>query len=103
MSIPLGSPPSEESLRAESIRKVIKDYLNIPNLRVSQGAVELLTQVTTEFLEFIAVVAMDESERANHYIDSDGVISALNKMGFEDIVKELPEMNFSEDMFCPKE
>ena len=103
MSILLSSTPGEESLRTDLIRKVIKDYLNLPNLRVSQGAAELLTQITTEFLEFIAVAAMDESERANHYIDSEGVISALNKMGFEDIVKELPEMNFSEDMFCPKD
>lgn len=94
----LSENPKNEILRPDTVKKMARDYLNIPNLKVSQVATELLSQATTEFIQLISLSALDESKQ-QQYVDSDGVIKALKKLGFDDVAAELPSLHFSEDMF----
>ncbi|OHT15540.1 hypothetical protein TRFO_02873 [Tritrichomonas foetus] len=86
-------------LTSARVKRIIKDSIDSPNTRISGSGLKFMTEVATEFIEFMALAALDESERPKQYVDSTGVMKALVKMGLGEIADEIPSLDgFSEDM-----
>ena len=90
----------EVKLGDKRVKKLFRDAMHADKtLKISSSANALLTDVTTEFLHVIALAALDRSERPNQYVDSLGIIKALNDLGFPEIAEKLPDLTqFTEDM-----
>ncbi|EAY06847.1 hypothetical protein TVAG_340250 [Trichomonas vaginalis G3] len=92
---------TEEEIRLnpQRVKSVAKAGIGDTDVRLCQGSIEFLTEMTTEFIELMALAAIDNSERPKQYIDSTGVVKALRKLGFDSIVDELPDLSeYAEDM-----
>ena len=89
----------EMFLNATRVKRIIKESLNSPNVKISGSGFKFMTEVATEFVEFLALAAIDESERPKQYVDSEGVLKALKKLGFNEIADEIPNFDeYTEDM-----
>ena len=90
----------EHGLSVRRVKSLAKVILENDKSRFSNGSIEFLTDIITDFVKMISLAGDDLSQKSNKYIDSEGVIKALEELDFEDIVNELPELSdFSEDLF----
>lgn len=90
----------EAKLGEKRVKKLFREAVDASeSLKISSSASTLLTDITTEFLHLISLASLDRSERCSRYIDSLGVIQALEDLGFPEIVEELPDLStFTEDL-----
>ena len=90
----------EAKLGEKRVKKLFREAVDASeSLKISSSASTLLTDITTEFLHLISLASLDRSERRSRYIDSLGVIQALEDLGFPEIVEELPDLSsFTEDL-----
>ncbi|KAF7987738.1 hypothetical protein HCN44_003601 [Aphidius gifuensis] len=86
-------PPEDDELTLPraSINKMIKELL--PNTRVANESRELIMNCCTEFIHLLASEANDICNlRQKKTINAEHVVSALDKLGFEDYAKEAEEV-----------
>jgi hypothetical protein len=89
----------QKGLPAVRVKKIFRESLGHEAMHMSGSASELLADVTTEFVQLIALAALDRSEHPKQYMDSNGIVQALIDMGFPDIAEELPDFStLTEDM-----
>jgi hypothetical protein len=89
----------ERKLPPSRVKQLFRESFGHTQMRMSNSASELLVDVSTEFIQLIALAALDRSERPKQYIDSTGIVQALMDLGFEDIAAALPDLSaFTEDL-----
>ena len=89
----------ERRLNSERIKNIAKNAIKGSGAKLCTSSTEFLNDLVTDFIEMMSLASLDRSVRSNHYIDSNGIIAALNDLGFADIAAELPDLSdFTEDM-----
>lgn len=89
----------EKFIKPGKIKKMIKSMDEFQGARFSSSGLELMSDIVTEFIEIIALCALDNSKRPKQFVDSTGIKIALREFGFEDIADKLPDLSqFTEDM-----
>ena len=89
----------EIKLNSTKVKRIIKESCDTPNIRFNGSGLQFMSEVATEFIEFLSLSAVDRSERPKQYIDSVGIMKALRDLGFNDIADEIPDLNgYTEDM-----
>jgi hypothetical protein len=88
-------------LPPKRVKKLFHQYAEGSNVVLGGSASELLADVCSEFVHIVALAGLDRSDKSHRYVDSTGILKALQDIGFPDIVEELPDLSgFSED-FVP--
>lgn len=88
----------DKKINGKRIKRLLKDSMK-EDIRLSASGLEFLRDVTTEFVQLISIAGLSKSTRSKQYLDSKGVINALNDLGFPEIAQSLPTFDsFSEDM-----
>ncbi|KAH0790631.1 hypothetical protein GPJ56_005486 [Histomonas meleagridis] len=89
----------EKTFNAKRVKRLAKKALGDQPVKISSSGCEILTSVVTEFVELMSLAGLDFSEHPKQYVDSGGVIKALNELGFSDIAEQLPDLSmYTEDM-----
>jgi histone H3/H4 len=90
----------ERKLPSQRVKKILRAAMGDGNtIGISGSASELVTDVCTEFVQLIALAALDRSDRPKQYVDSSGVVRALIDLGFPEIADALPDQSrYTEDM-----
>lgn len=86
-------------LNSTKVKRIIKESCDSPNMRLSGSGLQYMSEIATEFIDFISLAALDRSERPKQYVDSVGIMKALKDLGFKDIAAEIPDLDgYTEDM-----
>merc|ERR1719186_664675 len=89
---PLGEQPDDElTIPRAAMNKMIKELL--PNIRVANGARELVLNCCTEFIHLVSSESNDIcNQQQKKMLSAEHVLVALEKLGFEDFRKDAEEV-----------
>lgn len=86
-------------LNSTKVKRIIKESCDSPNVRLSGSGLQFMSEIATEFIDFLSLAALERSERPKQYIDSVGIMKALKDLGFNAIAAEIPDLDgYTEDM-----
>lgn len=86
-------------LNSTKVKRIIKESCDSPNVRLSGSGLQFMSEIATEFIDFLSLAALERSERPKQYIDSVGIMKALKDLGFNAIASEIPDLDgYTEDM-----
>jgi hypothetical protein len=98
------SGSDDTKLSMGRVKRLFRDFSGDSHVSMSVSASNLLTDVCTEFVHLVALAGLDRSEKSKKYVDSNGVLKALQDLGFGDIVDELPDLSgYTEDFLAMDE
>lgn len=90
----------ERHLKTNRIKNVAKKNID-PSLDITflGQSTDFLRDFVEEFIQLISLAAIDRSEKSKAYIDSGGLVNALIDLGFEDLLRDIPDLSdVTEDM-----
>jgi histone H3/H4 len=90
----------ERKLPSQRVKRILRTEMGEGNMMgIGGSASELVTDVGTEFVQMIALAALDRSDHPKRYVNSSGIVRALIDLGFPEIAEALPDLSvYTEDM-----